>query len=366
MKFTIPASRIPAVIEVCAAAKRTPMFVGRPGISKTAQVHVAARAMTRKTGIHHEVYILHLATLDTPDARGFVVPVGDECRFTKPPFWHVIEKHSHGILCLDEYAQCSHDMQKATSSIILDRMLGEHKLPDGWSVVLTGNRLEDNAGANSMLTHIINRMAYIEVEAPTPDEWVMWGVNEGLPSEVLAFAKLRPDVVFNADIPSEADTPYCTPRSLAAAGELATHFPGGMRSMVDSPEGMALLAGTIGVGATGELAGVVRVAMNLPSYETIIANPETAPVPAASEPSMLYAACMLVATRVTAPEVDAAMTYVSRMPFNFQLAAVMAIACRDVNFVAQSAKMRDWVRDHSTEFRPFGQYINTALSNAKK
>ena len=49
------------------------------------------------------------------------------------------------VLFLDELNACSHEVQKAFYSLILERRIGEYHLPDGSIVVGAGNQSQDNA-----------------------------------------------------------------------------------------------------------------------------------------------------------------------------------------------------------------------------
>ena len=358
LDLSIPADRIVDIIPVTHVSRRVPLFIGPPGIAKTAFVHEAAADMSRRIGAEVKVRELHLASMSEVDVRGYLIPSGEDAKFTKPEFWADVERYQHGILFLDEFMQATHEVQKAVAPLILEGRIGEYTLPAGWSVALAGNDIDDNAGANTLLSHIINRVTMVKVKAPDVDVWVSWAVTKQLPFEVIAFAKHRPNLVFNTDVPDAPNTPYCTPRSLHAVADLALAYPGGVRRMVEERVGQAMIHGAIGDGPAGELIAMVRTAVNLPSYEEVISDPDNCRVP--EQPDQLYAMMMLMAVRTKLEDADAAMTYIARTDPNFALTGIVSLCRRDRKFAASKA-MGTWVRSHRSLLEKFGKYITEAL-----
>lgn len=353
--FSIPATVIAELIPTFFRSRRVPMFVGRPGIAKTAMVREGAKMLEQIVRSTVLVREMHLASMSEVDVRGYLIPNGDKAVFTQPEFWAAVDSSEYGILFLDEFAQATHEVQKAVAPLLLEGRIGEYKLPPGWMVVCAGNGIEDNAGANSLLSHVLNRIVYIPVEAPDVDEWVMWAVGAGLPSELIAMAKLRPDVVFESDIPSAPDVPYCTPRSVHALGDIANAYPGGLTEMVASKTGMALVAGTIGNGPAAEVAGLVRTTLRLPSFEAVMAAPEIAPVP--TELSEAYAMVMLVAVRAKGDEHrESAAQYLTRFPVNIALTGIVALIRRDKAFL-HSKIFGSWVAANREMVSKFQKFI---------
>ena len=357
--YFITADQIADYLPVFYHSKRVPLFVGKPGIAKTAFVREGALRLGNQLGKPVTVREMHLASMSEVDVRGFLVPNGDKSTFTKPEFWEAVEANPYGILFIDEFVQATHECQKAVASLILEGRIGEWRLPPGWCVVLAGNGLDDMAGANSLLSHIVNRVDIVNVRAPDVDEWVMWGQKQGLPFEILAFAKFRPNVVFDSDIPPSPDTPYCTPRSLHCAGDLANAYPGGIRAMIDERAGMAFLSGAIGQGPAGELVSVVRTAINLPSYESVIKDPHGTEIP--TQPDARYAMVMLMAVRAKVPEAEAVVTYLTRFQPNFAITGLVSLVRRDRAFAACKPMLR-WVDNNRDLLAKFAKYITDAVA----
>lgn len=356
--YTITADQIADLVPTFYQSKRVPLFVGPPGIAKTAFVREAATAMSFKFGESVAVRELHLASMSEVDIRGYLVPTGDRAMFTKPEFFETVDKHNRGILFLDEFPQATHEVQKAVAPLILEGRIGEYVLPPGWSVILAGNGIDDNAGANTLLSHIVNRVTIVNVKSPDPEVWASWAVSNQLPFELIAFAKYRPDAVFDNKMPETADTPFCTPRSLHAVGDLANAYPGGIRAMVEQKQGMALINGAIGAGAATELASLVRTAINLPSYEDVVAKPDKVIVP--NKPDQKYAMIMLMAVRAKIEHAEQVMEYLMRFEPNYAVTGIVSLVRRD-RAMAASPKMRQWVMQNREMLTKFSRYITDAI-----
>jgi AAA domain (dynein-related subfamily) len=355
MKISV--SDIPSVIRTLFHAKRVGYFRGRPGIAKSAMVDEAAALISREVGAPVRVEVLHLASMSEVDIRGYLILDGDRSRFSKPAFWGAVEASPYGIVFIDELPQASAEAQKAVAMFVLTRRLGDYVLPDGWAICAAGNRASDNAGAGSVLAHLINRMVVMDVDAPEVDRWVGWAAKSGLVPELIAFAKLRPNLVFETEVPADEDTPFCTPRSLHALSDVATHYPGGIGGMCNSKVGQAVMAGAIGKGAAAELAALVQVAHNLPTYEEIVAAPDTATVP--SEPDQAYAAVMLAAVRCRPEDIEPVMQYLVRFQSNFVLVGLIAAASRNDKVIGTKAVTK-WVTSNRPLLAKLGGYISFA------
>jgi MoxR-like ATPase len=62
-----------------------------------------------------------------------------------------------GILFLDELNAAPPLVQAACYQLVLDRRLGEYRLPDGWSIVAAGNRETARAITHRMPSVLANR-----------------------------------------------------------------------------------------------------------------------------------------------------------------------------------------------------------------
>lgn len=361
-EYYITSDQIADYAQVFYNAKRTPLFIGPPGIAKTAFVREAASSLAQQYNVPFmPVRELHLASMSEVDVRGYLIPDGNKAVFTEPEFFAITRQYERGILFLDEFVQASHEVQKAIAPLILEGRIGEYVLPPGWSVMLAGNGLNDGAGANTLLTHIINRVCIVHTRAPDVDEWVSWALAVGnVPAELVAFAKLRPNLVFDPKTEELApDEAFCTPRSLHALGDIANNFPGGPRGMVESTVGMAFMCGTIGAPAASEVSSFIRMAINLPPFEMVLGDPDRCPIP--DKLDQQYAMVMMCAVRAKLENAQAVMTYLARFDTNLTLTGLAALARRDKQFTHNPAVLT-WIMAHQDLLKKFAKYISKAVN----
>src|SRR6185436_16722342 len=89
-------------------------------------------------------------------------------------------------LFLDELPACAPDVQKAFYSLLLERRLGEHKLPAGTWVVAAGNRAEDRALVRTISSALVNRVIILQIRVDVA-EWVNWARRSGVRKEIVRF-----------------------------------------------------------------------------------------------------------------------------------------------------------------------------------
>src|SRR5438552_17146628 len=139
------------------AGEQSILLLSAPGVGKTAIVaQAAADADLPCRSL--------LGTQIAPeDVSGIPRIVGERSVFC-PPRVLLPESPEPFCLFLDELPACSPDVQKAFYSLLLERRLGEHRLPKGTWVVAAGNRAEDRALVRSISSALLNRVTILQVE----------------------------------------------------------------------------------------------------------------------------------------------------------------------------------------------------------
>jgi MoxR-like ATPase len=288
------------------------MLWGPPGIGKSEATHQIGATRGWKV-------IEYRANLREPvDVRGIPVPDLDKgtTRWLVPDELPRADRDGErGILFLDEINTASPQMMAVLFGLVLERRVGEYVLPAGWVIVAAGNRVSDRAAAQRMPTALRNRFAHIFI-APDVDAWCKWANRNNVAPEVVAFVRLRRELIHI--MPKGDENAFPTPRSLTKAAKY-----------VNAPKSqrLRLFASHVGDGVAAELDGFIELYRGLGSLEDIVASPDTAPVP--TEASARYAVCTglgRLATRKTLPNI---IKYAKRLPRESQILVVHDATTRD-------------------------------------
>jgi MoxR-like ATPase len=196
------------------AHEQSLLLLSPPGVGKSDIVHQAAGEAQM------ECRSLLGTQIAPEDVSGIPRIVGERSVFC-PPRVLLPDDPKRFCLFLDELPACSPDIQKAFYSLLLERRVGEHPLPEQSWVVSAGNRTEDRALVRSMSSALVNRVFMLHLRVDVK-EWLVWAKPNGVRSEILAFITYMPTALMRA-VPREP-RPFSTPRawvSLSRALDLA-------------------------------------------------------------------------------------------------------------------------------------------------
>src|SRR6516165_9975501 len=187
----------------CMAHEQSFLLLSPPGVGKSEMVYQAAMEANLPCRSL-------LGTQIAPeDVSGVPRIVGERSVFC-PPRVLLPENPEPFCLFLDELPACAPDVQKAFYSLLLERRLGEHALPEGTWVVAAGNRTQDRALVRAMSSALINRVAILHVRVDV-QEWLDWAEHNGVRPEIRGFISYMPEALMRP-VPTEP-VPFSTPRA---------------------------------------------------------------------------------------------------------------------------------------------------------
>jgi len=283
--LTLKVSQAKAAIRNCMAAKLPVMLWGPPGIGKSDAIRQLGEEQKRV------VIDLRMSLLNPVDLRGVPVAKEGKTAWWSPSFLPDAEGETkNAILFLDEMNAAPPAVQAAAYQLVLDRRVGEYKLPDEVDVIAAGNRGTDRAIVYDMSSALRNRFMHYEIVEDL-DEWKDWAMKQGIRDEVVSFLNYKSDRLFYFD-PKVHTRQFPTPRSWEFVSRL-------MNQLDSFRHAAPLLAGGLGDGVANEFMGFLRVAGKLPSAEDIVLKGKMK-IKAPEESAQLYAfsgALVGVATR---------------------------------------------------------------------
>ncbi len=240
------------------------MLWGPPGVGKSQAVRQIAKEIESKTDKKVCVTDVRLLLFNPIDLRG--IPTANAERtlaiWLKPQIFQMDPCDSVvNILFLDEISAAPQSVQAAAYQITLDRVVGEHKLPENCFVIAAGNRVTDRSVVYKMPKALANRLMHFEVEGSL-QSWKEWAIKSGVNSKVIGFVSFRENYLMNFEATGD-DLAFPTPRSW----EMVSNILNGINDDINKV--YPLIAGLVGAGVAMEFRTWTRVYEDLPNIEDI-------------------------------------------------------------------------------------------------
>ncbi len=264
---------------------------GEPGTAKSAVIESTGGALARWV----ETVISSLR--EPADFGGLPVIDGGSVRFA-PPAWAqrlAACVGGRGLVFFDEINLAPPAVQGALMRVVLDRVVGDLRLPAGVSVVAAANPPECSAGGWDLSAPLANRFAHIDWE-PEAADWIE-GMIAGFPpvaarrlpdgweanlprfnALVASFIRKNPTALHKLPAEGQAGKAWpsrrswtATARALCAADALGW----GLRSSIAAHAIAALVGDGVGVPFVQFLQ-----TSDLVDPEAALANPATVEIPA--------------------------------------------------------------------------------------
>ena len=240
------------------------MLWGPPGVGKSQAVRQVAGRVRAETGKKVVVTDVRLLLFNPIDLRGIPTSNPDKTLavWLKPQIFDMDPSEDVvNILFLDEISAAPQSVQAAAYQIALDRVVGEHRLPDNCIVIAAGNRTTDKSVAYKMPKALANRLLHIEVEESF-SAWKKWAIGAGIHEKVVGFLSFRQQYLMGFDAASD-DLAFPTPRAWEMVSRLLSAVSGDVEEMYP------LIAGIVGTGTAVEFRTWSKVYRELPSMEDI-------------------------------------------------------------------------------------------------
>ena len=303
---------MPSINEVVSVAtqilrkspKAVPFFKGKPGMGKSD----ACIQIGRELGIDDDrILVVHVNNHDVVDFTGVPSVIDGQTRFNPTEmFYKFREGTGAGLIVLEELPQSSTHHQTWAAGFLLERTTPTFKLDKDVRFLVTGNRVEDRAGAKQLLTHLSNRMYEFEMETSL-DDWCEWAMENGVDSRGIAFLRLRPQLLNDFDANRSVNP------TQRAWTQLFLEVP------QDLPTNHYMMACTakVGEGAAAEWCAARDLMDKMPSVDSIRLAPDKVEIP--NEPAVMYAVATALSMTTDIDKFENDMIYVSRMNKEFQM-----------------------------------------------
>lgn len=265
---------------------------GSPGTGKTSAV------LALGEGLGWPVETVIGSIREPSDFAGLPVVIDGSVQLSPPAWATRLSQAGTGLLFLDELTTAPPAVQAAMLRVVLERVVGDARLPAGVRVVAAANPPDEAADGWELAAPLANRLVHLDW--PIEGKSVAKGLAVGFPRPVLAgiespptaaqsvsaraavgaFLEVRPPLALQ--LPRSAAVAgrgWPSPRSWEAVAKLlaaceAAHASEAARA--------ALVEGAVGEGATLEFL-VWLEHLDLPDPEAVLADPDSFVLPERSD-----------------------------------------------------------------------------------
>ena len=222
------------------------------------------------------------------------------------------------MLFLDEFNSASKAVQAAAYKLILDKMVGQHKLHERVVIVTAGNLASDKAITNPISTAMQSRVVHIEMEI-NHSEWLYdVALKQNYDARIIAFLAQFPSKLMDFR-PEHNEKTFCCPRTWEFMNKLIKDKP------VDDSK-TALYGGTITSGVAVEFVQFTKVFGNMISVAEILADPHGCRMPV--DTATRWATIAHLMEKIEDKNFDKLAIYAGRFTMDFQVLFFRSVMVR--------------------------------------
>jgi hypothetical protein len=256
------------------------------------------------------------------------------------------------IIMIDEALKVLKSMKPLFTRLVLERCVGDKRLPAGSEVFLTSNNVSD--GVNDTIeAHFGNRICKVQMRKPTAEVWANdWATTNGISAITRTCVAMHPSVMASyLDGESAKENPYIfnpktnpvtfvSPRSLALMDVAVRN-----RAVLGEAVTRAAIEGTCGLAFANLMASFIALEKELVDPRKPVAEPDKTPLP--TNPSALL---MLMYNMVdvvqTQGDLSNALQYVNRVESREMQAVFMTMIAdnsRTAKLGSMNPKVKEWM-----------------------
>ncbi|MEU8400932.1 AAA family ATPase [Nonomuraea sp. NPDC048892] len=260
---------------------------GSPGTGKTSAVLALAESL------NWPVEVVIGSIREPSDFAGLPVIADGTVRLAPPAWAQRLAAAGHGLLFLDELTTAPPAVQAAMLRVVLERAVGDVRLPDKVRIVAAANPPEEAADGWDLAAPLANRLVHLDW--PVDGRRIARGLAIGFPrpplsgferpaspeevararAVVAAFLEVRPTLALHVPSGDAAGKGWPSPRSWEAAARLLA----ACQAIAASPDVLAVLvAGAVGEGAALEFLSWLE-RLDLPDPMAVLADPDAFELP---------------------------------------------------------------------------------------
>lgn len=337
--YSCTPSKVKEYVELCMKARLVAYLQGSPGIGKSEIM----KQIAKEYGLY--VIDCRLSSMEPTDLMG--LPWFNNGKAQFQPFemfpiegTTIPQGYSGWLLFLDEFNAASRATQAAAYKIVLDRMVGNHKLHDHCFVVAAGNKMSDNAITNRLSTAMLSRVIHLNMEVSFEDWMDNYALPTGIDERIIAYLSMYPEKLHQFD-PEREDQTFTCPRTWSFASKLIK-----ANNNVIDQDIVPLLGGAITVEHASAFVQFCKVYKNMITIDDILKNPN---ISAPTDTATLWALTIHLINKTDANNYKVVFDFMNKMPATLKIVYFRSIPKKhkalmtDLNFVREIRLITDYL-----------------------
>lgn len=330
-------SRFKNVLKKFITIGKPVLVVGSPGIGKTDIIKETTSELGYDLIISHPV-------VDSPlDYKGMPYAHNKEASFL--PFGNlkkIINAEKPTVFFIDDLGQAPDTVQAALMQLLLSREINENKISDNVVFVAATNRKSDKAAVSAILEPVKSRFISIIDLDVDPTDWIVWASENNMPTELIAFINIKPDLLIAFEPTHEIKNSPC-PRTVANIGMI-------QNANFDEEDIVELFIGAAGEKFASEYIMFLDIYRKAPKFSDIITNPENCQLPDITDASLRNIICVNLKSKANVVNFDSIVKYVKRMGNEYAQFIITAIVSDNEN-LKSTKTYTDWVVQNQDWFK---------------
>ena len=195
--------------------KHAVLGLGAPGVGKSELV----KQIGEKYG--YKVIDIRLAQMSEVEIGGLIYPNKERTKtvWLSPEILPDEERDGKNtILLLDEITSCPKRVQVAAYQLILDRRIGQYRLPEGTFVIGLGNREDDDGVYIELAGPLADRFEILYIEPDFSDWKYNYAVPTGVHPLVVRYLSFKPAALHTQN--EDSGMRFATPRSWVRVSDI--------------------------------------------------------------------------------------------------------------------------------------------------
>lgn len=323
--LSLTQTQLAEYLEVALKADVVPFIQGIPGSGKSAIVKTVAN----KLNLH--LIDLRLSQLMVYDLAGLISPNQQRDKATYLPIdvfpleSDTLPAGKQGFLIfLDEFNTADRTTMAGAYKLVLDRMIGNHKLHPHTRIICAGNQTTDNAITNNIGTAMQTRLVHITLDLNKKD-FLEHIIKSNWNPMLVSYLHFNPSMISTFD-PGKYDEviSFAVPRTWQFVNQQLSK---GLLNLAEEIQ-YTVICGSVGEKAGTDFHSYIKFHKDIPSLQEILNDPKNCQLPSDDNIGAKWAIVGFLSDKYNSQTEQALVEYTTRLNENDLIVMAFRLALK--------------------------------------